>query len=402
MVLNKSSKFTPSIPDELWMQIFSYLCIYDAVSSVDELLDPFVQRYPQELVQENMKTKRAIALVNRHFHSLCMNFVFEMLFFRDAGHLHSFIERMRESPELTKTIQLRTKILEVAFIVQPNLSGIDPLDCIHPETHEAASRRSLVDVDIIFQTCINLKQLVCCFSSSMFFNDGLNIGSSSLRYFAWKHAPLMPLRSLLPSLKELRTLDLSITSMVKVDDDIDIPELPFLHTIRGPLNIICPLLGNSNLPALRTVIACRYRAKAVPSLKTFFDNHGSKLKSLALDHTCDVPDFPPLAACPNLEDLVVDWAHLFSMQLPLRKLARLGLVFNPVKGLPPVLVILYNLEIFENYVDRFPDLRTIQIVESRVSSHLLKMGPNALRLRQRRLRGHGVELRNEAGGILIV
>lgn len=402
MVLKKSSKFTPSIPDELWLQIFSYLSIYDAISSVVELLDPFEQRYPQEFVQENVKTKLAIALVNRHFHSLCMNFVFEMLFFRNASHLHSFIERMRESPELTKTIQLRTKILEVAFIEQPDLSGIDPLDCKHPEAGEAANRRSLVDVEIIFQACMNLKQLVCCLSSSMFFSDGLNIGSPCLRYFAWKYAPLIALRSILPSLKELRTLDLSMTSMVKVDDDIDIPELPFLHTIRGPLNIICPLFDNSSLPALRTVIACRYRAKAVPSLKTFFDNHGPKLKSLALDHTCDVPDFPPLVACPNLEDLVVDWGHLSSMQLPLRNLARLGLVFNPVKGLPPVLVILYNLEIFENYVDRFPDLRTIQIVESRVSSHLLKMGPNALRLRQRRLRGHGVELRNEAGGILIV
>lgn len=384
------------------MQIFSYLCIYDAVSSVDELLDPFVQRYPQELVQENMKTKRAIALVNRHLHSLCMNFVFEMLLFRNADDLHSFVERMRESPELTKTIQLRTKILEVAFIEQPDLSGLDPLDCKHPEVGEAANRRSLVDVDIVFQACMNLKQLVCCLSSSMFFIDGLSIGSHSLRYFAWKYAPLIPLRSILTSLKELRTLDLSITSMVKVDDDIDIPELPFLHTIRGPLNIICPLFENSSLPALRTVITCRYRAKAPPSLTNFFINHGSKLKSLALDHTCDVPDLPPLTACPNLEDLVVDWGQLSSMQRPLRNLIRLGLVYDPDKGLPPVLFILYNLQDFENYLDGFPNLQTIQIVESRVSSHLLKKGPSALRLRQRRLRGHGVELRNEAGGILIV
>ena len=132
----------------------------------------------------------------------------------------------------------------------------------------------------------------------------------------------------------------------------------------------------------------------------FFRNHSANVKCLALDYTCDVPDLPPLYACPNLEDLVVDWGHLASMHRPLPELIRLGLTFNLDKNLPPSLFILYNLQILESLLDSFPKLKTIQIVESEVSNHLIK-SPNALRLRQRTFRGRGIELRNETGGVLM-
>ena len=157
--------------------------------------------------------------------------------------------------------------------------------------------------------------------------------------------------------------------------------MPYLHTIRGPMNIVCPIFENTRLPSLTTLITFRYRA-TMAMTSDFFRNHGANLKCLALDYTCDVPDLPPLYACPNLEDLVVDWGHLASMHRPLPELIRLGLTFNLDKNLPPSLFILYNLQILESLLDNFPKLKTIQIVESEVSNHLIK-SPNALRLRQR-------------------
>ncbi|KAH8110741.1 hypothetical protein DFH11DRAFT_1547161 [Phellopilus nigrolimitatus] len=410
---------SPSLPAELWLQVFAHLSIIGEATYSSAPWDMFTRGAQDDkekrLISESVSTKRALSLVSRHFYLLSRSIVLELITLQKVDHLRSLADSIRRNPELGTAMTRCTERLDICVEQEIKFEGRNPV-AISTETsitygeREMQTRWSydlLRDMVAILRFCPSLKYLTYSRPRDLTvitldpFVEALANSCPFIEILRWRFAPLVKLSSVIPSLVNLRVLDISMVAPILSESNIGIPELPHLHTISGPLDVICPAFASVRLPVLHTLICNRYGRSSIRGLTEFFSTHGAQITRL--EHRCaSVGGQPYLSLCTNVADLVVDWSDCETLHLAFPSIMRVGLA-GVRTGLQDVRILLYVFDVLEYELDNanYPKLSVIRIVEKASANSVRRLGMNALRLYDRRMRGRSIKLEDDLGDRLV-
>lgn len=225
--------------------------------------------------------------------------------------------------------------------------------------------------------------------------------STSLRVLRLHWPDTMDLHEFLPKLSALRVWDLSAFCPYRAGRG-PVYEFPNVHTISGPLNIICQGLIESKFPSLRRIICNHVYRESLSNVTDFLGVHGHQLRRLEL-YVLDVCD-EMIARCPNLVDVVIHFESADVFSSPLLNLETIGFLGAGREGGGSLEMMIYAFESVVDALERthLPKLKKIRILDGTFAETIRRKKMNALKLYDRRFRGRSVELEDAYGNRIVV
>lgn len=401
---------TPDLPDELWLHIISHL----RVSHLDDF-DPTVASHitiddEDKALSDSAQAKSALRCVSRRFSSLVKPFSLEIVRIRSLITLQSLASTLRERNGLglESLFHETTRRLDIIVLDDSNTVSVLPTESQASALVDASVPEKLLnDILTVLYACDSLTFLVCRLPwnlmglKSRSFTEAL-IRLSSLRVLRL-HCPMaLDLAALLSKLPALRVWDLSVMCPYMCTDNLA-TEFPNVHTISGPLHILCPAFVNSCFPSLRRLVCQFIPRRNTPAFVSFLMKHGHRIRSLELRCIIDQGQ-EIVAACPNLAHLVIHYEYADLLSIELFNLETIGIMGNVIPNISTTQMLLYIFGLLEDRLekDQLPKLRKVWILDFNFVKYLLKNNMNVLKLYDRRFRSRMVDLEDAHGNKLMV
>lgn len=408
------------LPDELWLLIFSHFSVIEELDDFDPDVAYHIGIEEEESsLSENRRMKWVLSAVSRRFRDLMRLFAMEIIRIRSLTALQDLADNIRltDSTGLKPYISSATIRLDI-IIPETNQDSSSstaistlPKFLQTKEPHllnDALPRKIVDDLLTVFNACDALTSLICRFPWSWMGLKSKTFVETLTRFKSLRvlrlHCPIpIDLSVLLPKLTELRVWDLSMICPYLCDNNFKAITFPNVHTINGPLPVLCPALIDSDLPVFKRLICQHLPGRDVPNFLLFLSTHGRKVKILemrcVITHAEDV-----FASCPNITILVIHYDYGELLSLRLRKLEILGLLGNTIPTYSTTQMILFLFATLEDGLERgrFPNLRKVRILDGDFVKYLRRSNMNMLKLYDRRFRSWRVRLEDVHGESIVV
>lgn len=403
-------KNTPDLPDELWLHILSYFSVADQLADFDPPVASYITIEDEDrVITESKGTKHALMLVSRRFNDLMRQFAFEIVWIRSVKSMQSLASLLRSNDGngLASLFSRTTKRLDIdisAMTMRPT-----PADQANPFMipMDGLPQEILRDVLTLLCSCHILTSLVCGLPSSLMELDLRPFVKALTRFTSLRvlrlhcSAPL-DLSLLPPKLTELRVLDVSVDCRYATKESFPAGFLK-IHTISGPIHLLCPALAKSELPSLKRIISQQLFPKDVPAFTQFLRKHGRHIRSI--EFRCIIHQGQDLLMhCPNLTNLVIHYEYAELLGLELLELESIGIMgYNCFNTTSTTQMLLFVFGILEDRLEKgqLQRLRKLRILDSDFIAYLQKCKKNVLKLYDRRFRSRMVDLEDARGNRLI-
>lgn len=428
----KSKDTLPYLPDDILLRIFSEFSLIEWTT--DDLergrwpLNPSML-YNRRLEDDNvthLKTKLALSLVSRRFNELTTRLLYEFVRIRSNQQLKALDRCLHHLPVLALRMARYTKRLDIVPtdepIDRPHEHGFRtlPLQRFQP-IYEFVMR--------IWSACPNLIHLTISILQETLRDESILMKSirlhcPKLQVISWRYGPEIEHLDLLASFaSNLRVFDLSkvagLRSYYGDPKNVILLQMPHLHTLRGPMSIICRDFQHFELPMLRTVITEHdttgdlYKQE---NGEAFFSKHGARIRNF-------ITQSPRLGIklswLPNLRRLVfrIDDDILSSAEHrqhnpSLEFVGFLDLLsaderFSSARDLTDVVKaqsIAHTETVVQQLLrakaDDFPNLKCVQFLGKKLDTHVLDSGKMQLSPRIWSLIDTGLEVKGFSGYIV--
>lgn len=316
LFLSKSRPSIPYLPDDILIRIFSEFSLIEWTTDDLECgrwpLNP-AMLYSRHLEKDNvthLQTKFALSLVSRRFNELTTRLLCEFVRITSIQQMKALDQCLHHLPVLAVKMARYTKRLDIVPTNEPinrsHNNGFEKhsLQRVRP-FYESAMR--------IWSACPNITHLTISIlqetlPDASILTDTIRLHCPRLQVVSWRYGPEIEHLGLLANLaSNLRVFDLSrvagLRSYYGRPKNISL-QMPHLHTLRGPISIICRDFQHFELPMLRTVIAEHDTVGAlykVANGEAFFSKHGARIRNF-ITHSpkLDIK----LSLLPNLRSLV--------------------------------------------------------------------------------------------------
>ena len=265
---NKPSVTLSSLPDDILLRIFSefspvqWITDHSGRGRWPQIPTKFYNRRLEEDSIAHLRTKRALSLVSRQFNILTKRMLYEYIAVLTIKQLRSLHQAIRQQPTVAVNMACFTKRLDIiptdepiqrerrAGVGFPGPTRIEPLYSCAMRVWEACPKITHLTVSIMYEPLPNEK----------FLSNSIRDRFPELKVFSWRNGPMIDHFGLLSDFApNLRVLDLSKAACLQYfeekPDKVQQLHFPHLHTLRGPINVICRDFSEFGLPALRTFIA---------------------------------------------------------------------------------------------------------------------------------------------------
>ncbi|KAH8114091.1 hypothetical protein DFH11DRAFT_248811 [Phellopilus nigrolimitatus] len=369
-----------SLPDEILLKIFSEFSFSNWATDNSERTrgpwNPFLlDCYRRERANcSNLPTKFSLALVSKLFHALTKGLPYEFVRIRSARGLCGLRDALRDSSDLESNLARYTRRMDIMLIEEPST-----FDLIHrdPQIAPYHPLRDLASLYIVakavLRRCTSLTHLTVCMTDEdtcygRSFGRTVAETCPSLQVLNWRFASEIRLAPLLLNLAaQLRVLEISTVALFIRRSKIGAVEMPHLHTVKGPIDVLIISLNGMGLPSLTTIIAeLPEESTFFPDYKylanEFFERYGRQITTFASWCSEILVD---LTTMPNLRELAFhmsDSRLLSTRGSVMSKLTHIGIVYTHSRRDSGSYVIGICEKILDDRDTAFPALKTMQLL----------------------------------------
>lgn len=313
-----SSKATiPYLPDDILIRIFTEFSLIEwTTDNLERGRWPWnpAMLYSRHLEKDNathLKTKLSLSLVSRRFNELTTRLLYEFVRITSIQQMKALDHCLHHLPVLAVKIARYTKRLDIVPTKEPIVRSQNndfaklSLQRVRP-FHEFAMR--------IWSACPNITHLTISILQETLPDESIltravRLHCSKLQVINWRYGPEIEHLDFLASFgSNLRVFDLSSVAGLRfyygAPKNVISLQMPHLHTLRGPISIICRDFQHFELPMLRTVIAEHDTVGALykeENGEAFFSKHGARIRNF-ITHSPKLGI--KLSLLPNLRRLV--------------------------------------------------------------------------------------------------
>lgn len=353
-----------------------------------------VQRVESEN-HANIPTKHALSLVSKELRTLTESMVYEHICVWNAHQLCKLGQSIKRYQSLSNYIARYTRRLDILISEEPAHDSNRVWNMNAPNATAARSVASVYTIaESLLRNCPSLTHLtISMFNEPVGTFEGHGItkviaeACPSLRVLHWRFASKIRLAPLARAFADnLRVLDLSKTALFSRSNDIGAIEMPCLHTLKGPIDILCRALVSARLPSLQALVldvrsGSSYRHEEV---QEFLNTHKERIKSLIIISPRLKVDLDGMEA---LNEFAFNAAMKDQLKMPsvLPHLTRMGLmgsdydVSEPITAangkafeIDTIVVCLCAVcdDILESRRMHYPELNTVRLVDPRLVKHV--------------------------------
>lgn len=343
----------------------------------------------------NIPTKHALSLVSKELRTLTESMVYEHICVWNAHQLCKLGQSIKRYQSLSKSIARYTRRLDIIISEEP---AHDSNRTWNMHTPHATAPRSVASVytvaESLLRNCPSLTHLtISMFNEPVEAFEGHGITKviaevcPSLRVLHWRFASKIRLARLATAFaNNLRVLDLSKTALYLRSKDIGAIEMPCLHTLKGPIEILCRALASVRLPSLQALVldvrsGTSFRHEDV---QEFLNSHMERIKSLIVLSPRLKVD---LDGMESLNEFAFNAATKDQLKMPsvLPHLTRIGLMGSEY-DVPETTMTLYGKaaetdtivvclcavcdDILESRRTHYPELNAVRLVDPRLVKHV--------------------------------
>lgn len=239
----------------------------------------------------NIPTKHALSLVSKELRTLTESMVYEHICVWNAHQLCKLGQSIQRYQSLSKSIARYTRRLDILISEEPAHNSNRVWNMNAPNATAARSVASVYTVaESLLRNCPSLTHLtISMFNEPVGAFEGHGItkviaeACPSLRVLHWRFASKIRLSPLARAFADnLRVLDLSKTALFSRSKDIGAIEMPYLHTLKGPIDVLCRALVSVRLPSLQALVldvrsGSNFRHEDV---QEFLNTHKDRIKTL--------------------------------------------------------------------------------------------------------------------------